>query len=1762
MSVGQHSRHNSSTSKPATTVRSNLPAPTLTPENTEPAFEPCAATASFLLYSQRNTILVLHHDTLAIERRFESHREDVQWIYVDNVSERGSGRLAVSYDIGNTVIVWDILTGIEVARFSSYEHLRTASFMRNGNIAFGNDQGSVILFEPGTSEHISARTIFDPVTAIAPAADCRAFAIGYLNGSILIATLRPSFTILHTLTTNKAPSRICGLSWHGSSSKQRTDMLATQTADGDLRVWSVPKVPHQDPPTIIRVLQRAELQAPGACWFGWSKNGRIVQHVEGETRTWDVRTKRVTYDMVPTMEGIIAMCNYGPTATLFTLSRNHVVQQYDITPDGRPMQVASVQHVPSTTPPTPPTTMEIQGKQDSDPQTAVSADAPVLPLSVSEAESSADEASQLSPLQKIAREMDSLDALELEVRDKVTPLSPISSRASSVSSKSSRESRRARRYLYDQPDSSRASTTTGYNGTEFSIGEPVRSGHESMSIRSISSYASKPQYRSSHLSKEVLRSPEETSSSGALYLFHFTRARLLTVAFRTPHYGNSARTPELLQREMLSTVFGWNDDVQQLIQDELSRHAPGSASAVLLSRWLGDMGADDMASMVGSQSMTSSDWMLLALSAIGKDSQKKVGEAFVQRLLEKGDVHPAVAILLGLGEHNDAIEIYVSQGFWMEAVLLTCLTCPSEWGRQSFQIRKWGESAVQQGQAELAVRCFSCTSIETSEPWFSPRAQQDVAYAEQQQRLTSEAAIDGARKSSSPPLSPPSRSGSGRLTAKNASLKLITSFGEKGAPALSTTHAGVTPIAESALSPGGGWRQRERVVRDPSTARTATPGGFSRRRRLPSRNDIERAKQEAAEIATPVTAARDFANRERDRHYIRSRANSDVESVPEPATALKPTTSNLMRPSSRQNDRLPPPSHNAFDRLSENADSSAQEPSRNGQAKKKDLEVDVIETHYVEQPSPTSSNEQLGSDYEARPSMSSTREASPPRTGNSLKARSIQDYISSVEEARTVAREGRAQSRARSRKRGESRGDESRSRRGGSRARLHTELPNADVARYIKAPKRSPASPVPMSPGEIAQAHRRKLETQNTVEPATTDDESFYKVVSPISESYRSAKPAKPGTPRTRRAKSPSQISDAARTGRGRSSSRQYGATTRSPSSPLPAAHKMEDTHDTESDGRRFRLRSRSSSRRPAEGLQARRAASRSTRARSNSRNLAPDAATFATPNSSVVSAANDSASQSSHNTASEASSKRSHGLSRKQLAAIELEERRLSLARRPSAPTIPLPGDFAPPNSSRRPKIGGRSHTELGNSPNSTQPPLSRSHTVDPDAMSRYNAKTGGDTNGPSLPAIGLPATPRAMRHPRYMGTAPDESDRVPPVPDIPGNASELSSLGGSLSGSSLSQVTGSNVSSLPSSSLPSGQATSSLQSADNPRQGQQVDHLGPLLPSTTFGQKGQDDHARSASAPPEHMNCVIHPAYKSTLPSSARRQSGGRGHIRKISPPDAFVPHEASTRPLSIDEALKKDQQIIDVPVEGTDIVVDVPPVLPELQHLVGPPVPPPPPTMFHAHQRGSSEMINIGMENHQVDNAPSRLSSAVIQTLPQTTYPSAPSQRANTASPTITMHRRGRGSMSDSIGSRFKGVTERMRSQSRGNHRAKSPPTLDSAAFKHTPYETVLPPIPQSSRRESFGIRAKSPYEQTLASADSDPQIPPPPPPPPHPPGPGLETKFQETTIPPSSLPPSRGQSRNQSSNGYRNPKEIRANMPPDALQQGVYNSAGFL
>jgi hypothetical protein len=58
-------------------------------------------------------------------------------------------------------------------------------------------------------------------------------------------------------------------------------MLAVQTNDGDLRVWSVSKAYTSDEPAkIVRILKRTENYLTGPNWMGWSKNGRIVQHSE------------------------------------------------------------------------------------------------------------------------------------------------------------------------------------------------------------------------------------------------------------------------------------------------------------------------------------------------------------------------------------------------------------------------------------------------------------------------------------------------------------------------------------------------------------------------------------------------------------------------------------------------------------------------------------------------------------------------------------------------------------------------------------------------------------------------------------------------------------------------------------------------------------------------------------------------------------------------------------------------------------------------------------------------------------------------------------------------------------------------------------------------------------------------------------------------------------------------------------------------------------------------------------------------------------------------------------------------------------------------------------------------------------------------------------------------------------------------------------------------------------------------------------------
>jgi hypothetical protein len=261
---------------------------------------------------------------------------------------------------------------------------------------------------------------------------------------------------------------------------------------------------------------------------------------------------------VPTVDGIIGISCYGPSSTLFTLGQNHTVQQYDVNPSEVPMQVASIQHAPGPLPPSPPNSIEEQKKEETARKQAAASTAP-LPFAYVDADSSEGELGTMSPLEKIAREM---DQLEEESHDRLGALSPTSSRASSASSRSSGGGRRVPSYRYDKAPSSRASEVSYNEGTEFSFGLPSIKLRESVSIRSTSSF------RSSALRKEILRSPDEAQQTSQMDLFPYTRARLRDVPFRTPHYGQVARTSDILRQEMLSVVFGWNDDIESLVRDE------------------------------------------------------------------------------------------------------------------------------------------------------------------------------------------------------------------------------------------------------------------------------------------------------------------------------------------------------------------------------------------------------------------------------------------------------------------------------------------------------------------------------------------------------------------------------------------------------------------------------------------------------------------------------------------------------------------------------------------------------------------------------------------------------------------------------------------------------------------------------------------------------------------------------------------------------------------------------------------------------------------------------------------------------------------------------------------------------------------------------------------------------------------------------------------------------------------------------------------
>ncbi|KHN99190.1 WD40/YVTN repeat-like-containing domain protein [Metarhizium album ARSEF 1941] len=1312
-------------------------------------FDPCAATASMFLYAQGPTIVCCHHDTLTVETRFSRHKETVELLAVDNQSDLGGGRLVVSYDAGQTAIVWDLMTGDEVARFSSYETLTAAAWMRDGNVAFGNTQGNIILFEPTTSEHISSRTIDQiAVTALAPSADCRTFAIGYQNGSLLIATLQPRFTILHNLTTSRAPSPVVTVAWHASSSRQKSDMLAVQSHDGDLRVWSVAKnFSADDPAKVVRILRRRESSVPGPNWMGWSKNGRIIQFSDSETLSWDVRTKHVTFDSIPTLEHVKGLAVYGPGATLFTSGPNGTVQQFDL--NSPSIMVANVQHPTNLLPPSPPNSIEEPSNASGHSATTIhtsESESSSVPFDIGVSESDED---QLSPFARFSRRPH-LDPSGGEVS--FDPGSPVSSRSgvSSVS-KSSASSRTPGHYQGSMM--SRGMTENTYISTGSSL-KPSTIGRKDLDTYSMgyslpstsgqSTTSSRSRHRPSRLRHEIPRSPDDNKVHE---LFKFTRSRLSDIPYKHPMRADNSRlTNDDLRRQMLSTIFGWHKPIEDLIQDEMSRHPAGSASRILLAKWLGDMDTDIMVG--SSENMSSSDWMLLALSGIGgQKSQHKLGRAYVRRLLENGDIHVAVTIMLGMGDHNDAIEIYISHKRYMEALILTCVVFPSVWERQAAIIRKWGEWAVQHGQQQLAIRCFACTDQESTEPWSSPSAVQ----------LNFQSITPSIPEILSPPLSPPGlQRGPQRSVAKSSALKLITTFGDEnqksrfysqGDGGQTPIAAGVTPIADSAISPAV-CDVTTALLRPSSNSRFNTPtsarpsGSSCGRGRLPSigeiSSDLNREAHQAAEKAS------ERVNRLGHVRVLSAEQDNLASGrlLQRAATASPMMMRDSFQKAARgyEGERPPSPNENIMSRMQE-ARSNRRNGSRDRIPRGVNLQLKPLGQPAFADVTPpeqsvTSSTRFHWPSRRRAPGSVASSVTSTSSAGRSLRTgqRHRDDYMHSLEAAHDYSKGNRSRGGSTERGRESSRGRHG-SQEGRTNSREASEERGRASARCWTKPKRSPTSPIPMSPEDLANLSTPKY--HEVGEPGTTRKSGGTKAKTGSRASSRGSQRRSPdGRPR------PPALDI-----RGRSLVRE-ASHQRSPSSPLPLSATASLHYQGSEDEEDFRRAIEEQ-----EGFRTKhsRGASRTLNSPLETKGEGAESRRRETAEALGIlppMVAHTRAASTDH--AGDLRQMKDERQRKKEQAARELEERRKSLAKRPQAPQILHPNEIN--------GTGLRIGVEMMNEPKGVDDAPPRCATEPPKSM---YARSG--------PHIGLPATPKAMRLILEAENSSKMNKDVPEVPFIP---------------------------------------------------------------------------------------------------------------------------------------------------------------------------------------------------------------------------------------------------------------------------------------------------------------------------------------------------------------------------------------------------------
>lgn len=1007
--------------------------------------------------------------------------------------------------------------------------------------------------------------------------------------------------------------------------------------------------------------------------------------------------------------------------------------------------------------------------------------------------------------------------------------------------------------------------------------------------------------------------------------------------------------------------------------------------------------------------MTSSDWMLLALSCqIGQGSQKEVGEAFVRRMLETGDIHSAVAVLLGLGEQVEAIDIYANHEYFMEAALLSCLITPSDWPRQSFLIRKWGEMAVSQGQPNLAVRCFSCTSLGSNDPC------QPTGNYTPSQSDTHASRMDTREITMQSPLSTDNIPQ--RVTTKTASLKLITSFKDNGRPALPSKDVGVTPIIESALSLSSErqwYHQSGYSSREPSSARTLTPG----RRRQPSSEATPRDRRERLLLRVDLPPAR----REKTPEAVGGKRAGSA-----PAVHRFNVTMHTLQPS-----------------VYNGASNKPQHRNDRAAAKASIVAGSTPATAIVTETLQSKSLTTRSSHQRSKSSMPAVTPTTPHFKREADEVTLFEAGTANVQHGNLDHQLAAARLPLRQDASGSSHQDDANLEN--DDAADNSQSRGRPLSRLLEPEPNSPSTPS-SNPGQL-KSMRMTQDVRSPVLTMVTEQGS------PFATTRRSNRQAS-------RSHSPAVLQPPSKDGRhGRE------CTTDSNGHVQPAAHQGPPPTYRPDRLKMTPFRNDTAAAGSVAGH------------RFTQDDLHSDILEEATVG----------------RTGNTMSDNLIRMLTKKDIAARELEERRLSLARRPSAPTIPHPHEL----STTRPRYMARAMTDdgLGPGPSTTSSLTSSlrsdyAQASDPRTPPRQSPMTRGAS--PPVPRVGLPAAPGVFRYPKQMNTDATLRPRTAALPESPNDRR----LGPYI----------------------------------HKPGGGQHDDVPSLLPSTVYV-PGMV-LPRSVSAPLEKAMAEV------------RRTGSTREVNNDQSRATRNISEILHTPSVELGDDKMTAQDASRVMASETTYLSDAPPLLPALQHLAGIPPPPPPlPVMMQEPESARSSMAgsitNSGIISIALDSSPTIQSVLARTATPMTPLQEPTSSHASPSrSPSAQRRRSLVASGADTIQSKWRNVAERMSIRSPSNSRAatrtKSPPLGSAAVDPHTdspyaasPYETVLPGMPSKT-----GDITRSP---------------------PGPPVPIKDGPWVGTTEMP------RSHSRSGSISGasiYRSPKQIRANVPPEELQAGVY------